>query len=191
MEDASPGRLSRRIGIEMASSTRSWIRSRRQSSSPACAMPLTGARSTSFSLRPAPRWRLMACAADARKRASRGLNQAGSLTCSRWPGRSSRTSRPCVPPVHLPQRQTRRLRRSRGPRQHRADGCAGICRGRRSKTSFVLPCRYFLTAASTTDLSCARPFSISRPIIRSMFMNRQSALATKLLRPAMLQVTAV
>src|SRR4029077_935652 len=51
--------------------------------------------------------------------------------------------------------------------------------------------RYFLTAASTTDFSCARPFSISRPIIRSMFMNRQSALATKLLRPAMLQVTAV
>src|SRR4029079_13033252 len=50
---------------------------------------------------------------------------------------------------------------------------------------------YFLTVASTTDLSCARPFSISRPIILSMFMNRQSALAKKLLRPAMLQVTAV
>ena len=62
-----------------------------------------------------------------------------SLSCSRWPGRSSRISGRCGPPVHLPQRRTRRLRRNCGPRQRRADGCAGTCRGRRSKTSFACP----------------------------------------------------
>ena len=65
-----------------------------ESSSPACAMPPTVARSTSF-LTPAGaalEKALMACAADANKRASKASAKPRSLTCSRWPGRSSRTS---------------------------------------------------------------------------------------------------
>src|SRR4029079_763156 len=100
---------------------------------------------------------LMACAADANKRARKGLSTAEVAQLFALTG-------------HIIE-NFRTLRAAAAPR-----GRVRRNMPRAADKALPLPSdrSYFLTAASTTDFNCASPFSMSRPTIRSMFMNRHS-----------------
>ena len=171
--------LSRRIGIEMASSTAIL-------DSLEAAKFITRVRNTTDRRR-------STCFHPGRRRAGEG---ADGLRCGRQQARQQGPQpgrgRSAVRAGRADHRQFQDAagRRSIVRQGGRRQGAESTTRERAARTGAsehaagggVTATRgYFLTAASATDLSCARPFSISRPIILSMFMNRQSALATKLL----------